>query len=595
MKPDIFKNSKPYDNLTIGPLVKDVDKLIEYGSKDNANMYHNPETCHKYVADAVMKPYAMLKMLPPEVAESHINGYIHVHDLEYLGARPLNCMQHDARAVIKYGLKVDGSGLHSSVAGPPHRMSVLINQLGQLLGAGQCNMSGGQSIPMLNTFLAPFAEQMLYGDIKQSMQSLIYNLNQAYVSRGGQTIFSSVNLDFNIPKWIKNEPAYGPGGKEVGVYGDYEFEAEQILLAFTEAMNDGDYCGKPFLFPNTVYRVEGVPPKDLLDKVCELSAKFSIPYFTKALNDEEYHNVMGCRTRLNSNWTGDPDADCLRTGNLAYVSLNLPRYALKGRFYEQLDRAMDTAKEVLLFRKEHAIKLMDKHNMMPFLSQEIDDEPYYRIDNATLSFGVVGLSDAIKVLTGTGLDNPENQKLGKEIMGHINNYAYYANKETGDRWTVIGSPAESTAHRFAMEDRRKYRARAPVHGESGAYYYTNSTHVPVDADVDIIQKIKLEQPFHIMTSGGAIFHGFIGDNFIEPESVCNLTNKLIENSTLGFWTLTNAYSFCISEHKLLNGIHETCTDCGSETEVYDRITGYLQRVSGWNKGKQAEFKDRKRF
>ena len=595
MQPDIFKNSKPYDDLTVGPRCRDIDKLIEMGDNSNANMYKNPETLHKYIADSVTKPYAMLKMLPAEVAESHINGYIHVHDLEYFYARPLNCMQHDARAVIKHGLRVDGTGFHASVAGSPHRMSVLINQLGQLLGAGQCNMSGGQSIPMLNTFLAPFAVQMLYGDIKQNMQSLIYNLNQAYVSRGGQTVFSSVNLDFNMPKWIKEEPAYGPGGQEVGVYGDYEEEAERILLAFTEAMMDGDYYGKPFLFPNTVYRIEGIPPKNLLDKVCELSAKFSIPYFTKAIDNEEYHNVMGCRTRLNSNWTGDPDTDCLRTGNLGYVSLNLPRYALKGKFYEQLNKAMVIAKEVLLVRKAHAIKLMDKHNMMPFLTQEIDDEPYYRIENATLSFGIVGLSEAIQVMTGTGLENPDNQKLAKEILGHINNFAFYANKETGDRWTVIGSPAESTAHRFAMEDKRKYQRRAPVHGVRDGYYYTNSTHVPVDADVHLVQKIKLEQDFHIMTAGGAIFHGYMGEGWVTPEAVCNLNNKLIEKSKLGFWTLTNAYSFCTSECKMLNGIHETCTECGAPCEVYDRVTGYLQKVSGWNKGKQAEFKDRKRF
>ena len=71
---------------------------------------------------------------------------------------------------------------------------------------------------------------------------------------------------------------------------------------------------------------------------------------------------MGCRTRLNSNWTGDPSTDCLRTGNLAYISLNLPRYALKGNFWEQLDHAMEVAAEVLLIRKEHGIKLMEKKN-----------------------------------------------------------------------------------------------------------------------------------------------------------------------------------------------------------------------------------------
>jgi len=32
-----------------------------------------------------------------------------------------------------------------------------------------------------------------------------------------------------------------------------------------------------------------------------------------------------------------------------------------------------------------------------------------------------------------------------------------------------------------------------------------------------------------------------------------------------------------------------------KTEVYSRIVGYLRPVSGWNKGKRQEFKDRKVF
>ena len=32
-----------------------------------------------------------------------------------------------------------------------------------------------------------------------------------------------------------------------------------------------------------------------------------------------------------------------------------------------------------------------------------------------------------------------------------------------------------------------------------------------------------------------------------------------------------------------------------KTEVYSRIVGYLRPVSGWNKGKRAEFQDRAVF
>jgi ribonucleoside-triphosphate reductase len=402
-------------------------------------------------------------------------------------------------------------------------------------------------------------------------------------------------MDFGIPRFIRDDPAYGPGGVVQGVYGDYEDEARRVLRAFTKVMMEGDYNGKPFMFPNTVYRIEGKPDSDDLDLVADLSAKFSIPYFTKAVDKEEYHNVMGCRTRLNSNWTGDPNIDCLRTGNLAYISLNLPRYALKGDFWNELDHAMDVAAEVLLIRKEHGLKLLNKKNIMPFLSQtNKEGDQYYGVDNATLSFGIVGLSDALMVLTGAGLDNKSSRKLGHQILQYINDRAKRLTNDTGDRWTILQSPAESTAGRFAMEDRRKYGRRAPVHGSTGGYYYTNSTHLDVDSGLHLIERVQAEQNFHKETSGGHIFHGWLGERW-SSDSIKSFTEKLINNSNLGFWTTTSIYSVCQQEHIIIPSAQFECPQCGSPTEVYDRITGYMQRVSGWNKSKQSEFKDRKRY
>ena len=35
--------------------------------------------------------------------------------------------------------------------------------------------------------------------------------------------------------------------------------------------------------------------------------------------------------------------------------------------------------------------------------------------------------------------------------------------------------------------------------------------------------------------------------------------------------------------------------CGKQCEVFSRVVGYCRPVSLWNKGKQAEFKDRRGF
>ena len=135
--------------------VYNITNLIENGSRDNANMIHNPETVHKYVADEALKQYALLHILPNELADAHMSGDIHVHDLEFFAGRPLNCLQHDLRLIHKNGLKVDGTGDHTSVAGPPNHMETLMNHSGEIMLAAQQNMSGGQSMSLWNVFVAP--------------------------------------------------------------------------------------------------------------------------------------------------------------------------------------------------------------------------------------------------------------------------------------------------------------------------------------------------------------------------------------------------------------------------------------------------------
>lgn len=583
--------------MSLGPLVRDVDNLIQNGNRDNANMSYNPETLHKYTADSSLKRYALMRLLPGHVSELHLNGDIHIHDLEYFAYRPLNCLQHDLRFIIRNGLKVDGDGLHTSASRPAKNIETLVNHSGQLLGASQINMSGGQGLSLFNTFFAPYARGLSYERIKQAMQMWVFNQNMSYVSRGGQSVFSTVGLDFDIPGWLKEETAYGPGGTICGTYGEYEEEAQTILRAFTEVMMEGDGYGKPHLFPNTIYylRDSSFDYPELLELVHELSAKFSIPYFAKEVDNGGAHNVMGCRTRLNTNWTGDPDIDTLRTGNLAYVSLNLPRYALGGDFWKSLDEAMEAAAEALLLRRQHAEKLL-KLGLMKFLTQkdiEGDNSEYYRIDNATLSFGVVGLSDALSVLYGTDITNNRARKHGHEIMRYINDTIKNLSEETGYRWTVLSSPAESTAGKFATEDKRRYPSRAPIHGVRGGYYYTNGCSVDVESDANIIQRIQCENNFHGQTGGGHIFNGFLGESWSDPKALESLTKKIYKNSNLGFWAYSGAYSICHKEMKMIHGAYEECPDCGSTTDMYSRITGYMQRIGGWNNHKKAEFEDRK--
>ena len=450
----------------LGIPVYNITSLIENGSRDNANMMHNPETIHKYVADEALKQYALLHMLPSHLADAHMSGDIHIHDLEFFGGRPLNCLQHDIRAFIKHGLKVDGTGDHTSVAAPPSHMETLMNHTGEIMLAAQQNMSGGQAMSLWNVFVAPFATGRTYEEVKQNIQMLVYNLNMAYAARGSQVPFTSMQLEFGVPKFLEDVEAYGPRGEKVGVYGDFEEETRMIQRAFTEILLKGDSEGKPHLFPNTIYTLREETLKgdydDDMRLVHELSAKYGSSYFVNMLPDYRGNmaNYMGCRTCLQDTWTGDWEQDCLRTGNLAYVTLNLPRIGYQSRdendVFEYLDNYMDLAVETLMIRRNQALNCLNKFDILPFLKQDIEGETYYRIQNSTLSFGFNGLNEMLLSLFDAGIEDPDANKFGLKCINYMYDRAKSLTDETGLRWSVLQTPAESTAYRFATLDKEKF-------------------------------------------------------------------------------------------------------------------------------------------
>jgi ribonucleoside-triphosphate reductase len=205
---------------------------------------------------------------------------------------------------------------------------------------------------------------------------------------------------------------------------------------------------------------------------------------------------------------------------------------------------------------------------------------------------------------GEGIENKDARKFGLKVIKYMNQRASELKDETGLRWSVLQTPAESTAYRFAMLDREKFKNKIIVQGDAEASYYTNSSHVPVNSDVLLPEKIKIEEKFHPLTLGGHIFHAFMGESYSQPDSLMSLTNKIARKSDLGFWAYSSALSFCIKCKTLMKGLQDSCATCGEQTEVewYDRITGYVQQVGrsksasgGWNPGKMRELMDRKRY
>ena len=86
--------------------------------------------------------------------------------------------------------------------------------------------------------------------MKQLAQILIYEFAQQAVARGGQSIFSDLNLYWEVPNHFVGVPAIGPDGKFTGKnYEDYIDESQRFVNALFDVYLEGDAMGRPFFFP----------------------------------------------------------------------------------------------------------------------------------------------------------------------------------------------------------------------------------------------------------------------------------------------------------------------------------------------------------
>ncbi len=592
----------------LGMPVYDVTNLIENGSKENANLQHNPETIHKLVADRVMKEYALLNVLPEKLADAHMRGDVHIHDLEYFATRPY-CFQHDLRWFLKNGLKVDGTGENTAIAGPAKNAEVAILHAAKALAAAQTNFAGGQGLDFFNVWLAPYMQGKSYREIKQLAQMFVYEMSQMYVARGGQTVFSDIDIEYGIPKVVSDLPAVLPGGvvKDSITYGDFEEEAIKFAYALTEVYTEGDYVGKPFFFPKPNYKLrkecfkkEGFD--EFMISVHKCVAKFGTPYFLNLLAGYLPDNVFAqcCRLVLSPD-AGDWEdfyKGCMRTGSLQVVTINLPRIAYESKsedeIFELLRERMEIARKIIEIKAEIIKKRMES-NSLPFLTQDVYGEPYYRVEKVVRSIGFVGLNEMLEAFMGLELHYREAWKFGLKVVKFMLDTALEWSKETGLRWVITQTPAESTAHRFARLDRKYFGKKAIVRGEGNSIYYTNSSHCRVSAEIPLFERLKIEGAFHPLCNGGMMAHVWIGESSPNPELLWELTKKIATKTLVGYWAYTKDMTYCKKCQKVYGGIQSSCPNCGSlEVECYSRITGYYQRVSGWNEGKRKELEDRYR-
>ena len=594
----------------LGVPLYDAEKIITWRNRENANIPHNPEATNMTLAEAINKQYALLRVFSQDVADAHARGDIHLHDLGFIN-RPY-CSGQSLEYVKKFGLNLPNA---LSIAKPAKYPETLLAHMVKFSAALQGHFAGAIGWDAVNIFFSPFLTGLTEREMKQIAQMLVFEYSQQSVARGGQAIFSDLNIYWEVPSHFENVEAIGPGGIPTGkTYSAYQREAQRLAWALFDVFMEGDGTGRPFFFPKPLvhmtdkfFRTPG--HQEFLLHISDVAAEKGNTYFV--FDRGETAKISEC-CRLSFKLEQEDLEDAKMPWRMRYcalqnVTLNLPRAGLSAggddaRLLSILDDSIEIAAKAHVQKKNFIQSLLNlgADGPLALLTMNKDGEPYLRTRRATYLIGLLGLNELVQAHTGRQLhQSDEAFRFGLKVIAHLNIKAKELAKRYGMRFVLEQTPAESAAFRLSRLDLDRFgaSAEAVIKGDIAKrhIYYTNSTFLNIAEAVNPIERVRLEGKFHDLIEAGAITHLWIADARPSRESIANFVLKTFRYTRNAQIAFSPEFTSCNACDKVSRGLSATCPHCGSmDVDGITRVTGYFSRISGWNNGKRAELADRSR-
>ena len=579
-------------------LVDSYVNVSDWRVKENSTVTYSVGGLILSNSGAITANYWLSEIYDDDIATAHRNADIHIHDLSMLTGY---CAGWSLKQLIKEGL---GGVPGKITSAPAKHLTSLCNQMVNFLGIMQNEWAGAQAFSSFDTYLAPFvkADKLSYYEVKNCIQSFVYGVNTP--SRWGtQAPFSNITLDWSVPADLKDLPAI-VGGKEMDfTYGDCKEEMDMINRAFIETMIEGDANGRGFQYPIPTYSITrdfDWSETENNKLLFEMTAKYGTPYFSNYINsDMEPSDVrsMCCRLRLDlrelRKKTGGFFGSGESTGSVGVVTINMPRIAYlsatEDEFYQKLDRLMDISARSLKIKRTVITKFLNE-GLYPYTKRYLGT-----FENHFSTIGLVGMNEAALNARWLqkNLTTEEGQKFAKDVLNHMRERLSDYQEQYGDLYNLEATPAESTSYRLAKHDIGRFPGIITANMD-GTPYYTNSSHLPVGYTDDIFTALDLQDELHTLYTSGTVFHAYMGEKLPTWKACADLVRKIAENYRLPYYSMSPTYSVC-KNHGYITGEQYTCPECGTNTEVYSRITGYYRPVQNWNDGKAQEFKDRRLY
>lgn len=406
-------------------------------------------------------------------------------------------------------------------------------------------------------------------DVRQSLQGVVYALNQPASARGNQSVFWNISVldrfyfeqlfgGFKFPDGT--QPVYEGTFRKLQMFFMEWFrqERERALLTY------------PVLTASLLVDAEGKPKDKHFAWACAEEMSKGLSFFV--YESDSVDSLSSC-CRLRNEFTDNTfsytlGAGGVSTGSVQVITINMNRHVQtkEEAFAKLLGRV-----HMYLLAHRAVIEDYIEGGLLPAYSTG-----FISLDKQFCTIGINGMLEASEFERGKA-DTAFFSQYLKEI--------YENNKEwkklTGVKFNTEFVPAENLGVKNAKWDKE-----AGLQSLRGCY---NSYFFPVEDDsYNIIDKLRL--------------HGKENTQWLDGGSACHLNLEQLMSKEqaydlicmagklgVNYWTFNVLMTLCNDCGFINVNTENHCTKCGSKDIDYaTRVIGYLKRISSFSTERQKE-------
>lgn len=504
-------------------------------------------------------------------------NFLYIHDKEHF-SNTINCIAISLKELVKNGAYLNGvhfTKINSLSDIATITMIAIINI--------QTEISGGLTFTNFDQDIADIIENYGLRDKDEDIKSVIRMLFN---------IINSANCRVDGSAYVSL--SIGVVNTDLG---------NKICNLILDVLREGTDDNTPYIFPNVQFRVtdrhlvkSSLDEENFLNSLKTTAKQMNPTYLicnsemNKNIDPKDVH-VVGCRSKLYKAKKGITHTGIGRA-NIGAISINLPLLANRSHDMDKLKKELETYIDIAIngLRGKREYLKNNKHlHSQTILNNNIlypHNKSYEdMLDNASISIGFIGGYEASEIINKKGGSVVDNFKTLEDIISFMSDYCSKKSDELNDIITLIGVSGEGLSYKFLEIDESFW------HMKNDRGFYTNSFHVPVDINLRISEKLRLEGPFHSLCSGGCISYVEISHVEENIEGLKDIIEIAKRNNIhyLGFNFDKNICKNCNSP----TFSFEKCETCGSNEIIkIRRVSGYLGYLDNFSYGKKLEEKFR---